>query len=90
MKVRLVNCMTLSVMILLGIPKWQTIDLKNLTADCAVCDECDSSRTIRFLDWLCFDLLCELVDCNVQELKAPDSSGEGAEDVEPPDRKRPG
>ena len=36
MKVRLVNCVPLSVMILLGIPKWQTIDLKNLTADCAV------------------------------------------------------
>ena len=36
MKVQLVNCMPLSVMILLGIPKRQTIDLKNLTADCAV------------------------------------------------------
>ena len=36
MKVRLVNCVPLSVMILLGIPKQQTIDLKNLTADCAV------------------------------------------------------
>ena len=36
MKVRLVNCVPLSVMILLGIPKRQTIDLKNLTADCAV------------------------------------------------------
>ena len=36
MKVRLVNCVSLSVMILLGIPKRQTIDLKNLTADCAV------------------------------------------------------
>ena len=36
MKVRLVNCAPLSVMILLGIPKRQTIDLKNLTADCAV------------------------------------------------------
>ena len=36
MKVRLVNCMPLSVMILLGIPKRQTIDLKNLTADCAI------------------------------------------------------
>ena len=36
MKVRLVNCMSLSVMILLGIPKWQTIDLKNLTANYAV------------------------------------------------------
>ena len=34
--------------------------------------------------------LCELVDCNVQVLKAPDSSGKGAEDVEPPDRKWPG
>ena len=30
------NCVPLSVMILLGIPKRQTIDLKNLTADCAV------------------------------------------------------
>ena len=36
MKVRLVNHVPLSVMILLGIPKRQTIDLKNLTADCAV------------------------------------------------------
>ena len=36
MKVRLVNCVPLSVMILLGTPKWQTIDLKNLTADCDV------------------------------------------------------
>ena len=36
MKVRLVNCVPLSVMILLGIPKRQTTDLKNLTADCAV------------------------------------------------------
>ena len=36
MKVRLVNCVPLSVMILLGIPKRQTIDLKNLTVDCAV------------------------------------------------------
>ena len=36
MKVRLVNCVPLSVMIRLGTPKRQTIDLKNLTADCAV------------------------------------------------------
>ena len=36
MKVRLLNCVPLSVMILLGIPKRQTIDLKNLTADYAV------------------------------------------------------
>ena len=36
MKVWLVNCVPLSVMILLGIPKRQTIDLKNLTADCAI------------------------------------------------------
>ena len=36
MKVRLVNYVPLSVIILLGIPKRQTIDLKNLTADCAV------------------------------------------------------
>src|SRR4051812_21926833 len=36
MKVWLVNCVPLSGMILLGIPKRQTIDLKNLTADCAV------------------------------------------------------
>ena len=36
MKVRLVNCVPLSVMILLGTPKRQTIDLKNLTADCAI------------------------------------------------------
>ena len=36
MKVRLMNCVPLSVMILLGIPKRQTIDLKNLTADYGV------------------------------------------------------
>ena len=36
MKVRLVNCVPLSVMIWLGTPKRQTIDLKNLTADYAV------------------------------------------------------
>ena len=36
MKVWLVNRVPLSVIILLGIPKRQTIDLKNLTADCAV------------------------------------------------------
>ena len=36
MKVRLVNCVPLSVMILLGILKRQTIYLKNLTSDCAV------------------------------------------------------
>ena len=36
MKVRLVNCVPLSVMILLGTPTWHTIDLQNLTADCAV------------------------------------------------------
>ena len=36
MKVRLVNCVPLSVIILLGIPKQQTIDLKNLTVDYAV------------------------------------------------------
>ena len=36
MKAWLVNCVPLSVMILLGTPKRQTIDLKNLTADYAV------------------------------------------------------
>src|SRR3954463_4319251 len=36
MKAWLVNCVSLSVMILLGIPKRQTIDLKNLIADWAV------------------------------------------------------
>ena len=36
MNVRLVNCVPLSVMILLGTPKRQTYPLKNLTADCAV------------------------------------------------------
>ena len=36
MKVQLVNCVPLLVMMLLGTPKRQTIDLKNLTADCAV------------------------------------------------------
>ena len=36
MKVRLVNCVPLSVMILLGTLKWQTNPLKNLMDDCAV------------------------------------------------------
>ena len=36
MKVWLVNCVPLSVMTLLGTPKWQTSPLKNLTADCVV------------------------------------------------------
>ena len=36
MKVWLVNCVPLSVMILLGIPKWHTSPLKNLMADYAV------------------------------------------------------
>src|SRR3954464_126022 len=40
--------------------------------------------------WFHFRPLCELVDCNVQVLKSPDSAGEGAEDIEPPDRKGPG
>src|SRR4051812_23194311 len=34
--------------------------------------------------------LCELVDGHVQVLKAPDSAGEGAQYVEPPDREGPG
>ena len=40
----------------------------------------------------CFHLrqLCELVDCNVQVLKAPDITGERAQYVEPPDREWPG
>ena len=36
MKAWLVNCVPLSVMILLGTPKHQTSPLKNLMADCAV------------------------------------------------------
>ena len=36
MKARLVNCVPLSVITLLGTPKWQTNPLKNLTADYAV------------------------------------------------------
>ena len=36
MKVRLVNCVVLSVMTLFGTPKRQTSPLKNLTVDCAV------------------------------------------------------
>ena len=36
MKVRLVNYVQLSVIILLGTPKRHTSPLKNLTADCAV------------------------------------------------------
>ena len=35
-KVRLVNCVSLSVMTLFGTQKRQTSPLKNLTADCAV------------------------------------------------------
>ena len=34
--------------------------------------------------------LCELVDCNVQVLEAPDSAGERAQYVEPPYREGPG
>src|SRR3954463_1143800 len=36
MKVRLVNCVPLSVMTLFGTPKRQTSPLKNLMADCVV------------------------------------------------------
>ena len=36
MKVWLVNCVLLSVITLLGTPKWHTSPLKNLMADCAV------------------------------------------------------
>ena len=36
MKVWLVNCVPLSVMVLLGTPKQHTSPLKNLMADCAV------------------------------------------------------
>ena len=36
MKVRLVNCVLLSVMTLFGTPKRQMSPLKNLTADCVV------------------------------------------------------
>ena len=36
MKVRLVNCVPLSVMTLFSTPKWQTSPLKNLAVDCAV------------------------------------------------------
>ena len=36
MKVRLVNCVPLSVMTLFGTRKWRTSPLKNLTADCVV------------------------------------------------------
>ena len=36
MKVRLVNCVPLSVMTLFGTPKRQTSPLRNLTAHCAV------------------------------------------------------
>ena len=86
MKVWLVNCVPLSVMILLGIPKRQTIDLKNLTADCAVI----FFRLIVCRFGIHFRPLCELVDGDVQVLKAPDSSGKRAEDIEPPDRKWPG
>ena len=55
MKVQLVNCVPLSVIILLGI----------------------------LPHWFHFRPLCELVDCNIQVLKAPDSAGEGAQYVEP-------
>jgi hypothetical protein len=40
--------------------------------------------------WLYFRPLCKLVDCNKQVFKAPGTSGERAQDIEPLDRKRPG
>ena len=43
MKVRLVNCVPLSVMTLFGTPKRQTSPLKNLTANCAVTFLTDST-----------------------------------------------
>ena len=53
-------------------------------------EELDCRLCCHLPHWLHFRPLCELVDCDVQVLKAPDSSGKGAEDVEPPDRKWPG
>ena len=67
MKVRLVNCVPLSVMILLGIPKRQTIDLKNLTADCVV----------TFLSGYTSDHFVNLSMATNKNSKAPTARGKG-------------
>src|SRR6187399_2020846 len=53
-------------------------------------EEPDRRLCCHLSHWFHFWPLCELVDCNVQVLKAPDSTGERAEDIEPPDREGPG
>ena len=67
MKVRLVNCVPLSVMILLGILKRQTIDLKNLTADCAV----------TFLTGSTFGHFVNLSIATYKNSKPPTARGKG-------------
>jgi hypothetical protein len=49
--------------------------------------ELDSCLGGNLSHWLYFRPLCKLVDCHEQEFKAPDTSGEWAQDVEPPDQK---
>ena len=51
--------------------------------------ELDCLLSTQLSHGLYFRPLCKLVDCNEQEFKAPGSSGERAEDIEAPDRKRP-
>src|SRR4051812_40326171 len=74
-------------------------ELRTVVGDDPIRDPEAANNQPEELDYLlcchlphCFHFrpLCELVDRNVQVLKAPDCSGEGAEDVEPLDRKWPG
>ena len=74
-------------------------ELRTIVGDDPVRDPETANNRPKELDgWLCCHLphcfhlwpLCELADRNVQVLKAPDSTGEGAQYVEPPDRKWPG
>ena len=60
----------------------ETANNRTEELDCLLC--CDLPHCFHF--WP----LCELVDCNVQVLKAPNNTGERAQYVKPPDRQRPG
>ena len=51
--------------------------------------ELDSRLSSHLSHGIYFWPLCKLVDGNGQEYKAPDSLGERAEDIEPPDQKWP-
>ena len=79
MKAWLVNYVPLSVMILLGILKRQTIDLKNLTADCAV----------TFLTGSTSGHFVNLSIATYKYSKPPTARGKGAKDIKPPDQKWP-